>query len=104
MKDDEKSGQTAMDFDGGTIEPALDAPRLGALLTAVRDLMHDGRWRTFAEIQSSIGMGSEGGISARLRDLRKERFGSHTVERRRRGVPSDGLFEYRLKPLPETAG
>lgn len=96
--------QTAMDFDGGTVEPELDAPRLGALLTAVRDLMRDGQWRTFAEIQSAIGMGSEGGISARLRDLRKERFGSYTVERRRRGVPSDGLFEYRIRTVPETVG
>jgi hypothetical protein len=34
-------------------------------------------------------------ISARLRDFRKEKFGSHTVERR---MIDRGLYEYRVIP------
>jgi len=37
---------------------------------------------------------SEGGVSARLRDFRKEKFGSHTVNRRRKA--GGGTFEYQL--------
>ena len=79
-------------FDGETFDAAHDGARLTTLLDAVRSLMADGRWRTLAEIVVVTG-GSEAGISARLRDLRKTAFGGHTVERRYRG---DGLWEYRL--------
>jgi hypothetical protein len=54
--------------------------------------MLDGTWRTLEGIRSTVG-GSEAGISARLRDLRKPRFGGYGVERRR---VSGGLFEYRV--------
>lgn len=54
-----------------------------------------GAWWTLAELAAHIGHVSEAGVSARLRDLRKARFGSHTIERRR--VPNgNGLHEYRL--------
>jgi hypothetical protein len=39
----------------------------------------------------------EASISARLRDFRKEQFGKHVVERRRR---SQGQWEYRLIVVP----
>ncbi len=88
-------------FDGATLQPELDFSRLRRLLDDVRDLMADGRWRTLDEIRQAIGHGSEGGISARLRDLRKTKHGGHTVEKRRRGEPRAGLYEYRLiiRPL-----
>ncbi len=89
--------QVDWDFDGETYEAEHDEDRLGTLLTEVKTLMADGVWRTLAEIQAQVGRGSEAGISARLRDLRKEKFGSCTVERRRRGDPKEGLFEYRLE-------
>jgi hypothetical protein len=57
--------------------------------------MSDGAWRTLEEIRSRVG-GSEAAISARLRDLRKDKFGGHIVESRRRGDGSRGLWEYRL--------
>ena len=82
-------------FDGATIDPQLDAARLETLLGKVSELMYDGAWRTLAEIRDVTG-GSEAGISARLRDLRKRKFGGHLVERRRRGDPKAGLFQYRL--------
>lgn len=82
-------------FDGSTFEAEKDAERLGRQFVAVRDLMKDGKWRTLREI-SSITKGPETSISARLRDLRKERCGSFQVERRR--ASDTGLHEYRVLP------
>lgn len=82
-------------FDGVTFEEMLDGTRLTRQLDAVRALMLDRQWRTLREIAVRVG-GSEAGVSARLRDLRKPGHGSHTVHRRRRGDPTEGLFEYQL--------
>lgn len=84
-----------MTFDGDTFDPEEDGERLTRQLAAVRTLMLDGRWRTFVQIQEIIGMGTEAAISARLRDLRKPKFGAYEVLRRR--VPgTKGLHEYRV--------
>ncbi len=89
--------QLDLRFDGATFEAKHDRRRLGAQLSAVRALMLDGRFRTLREIHEGIGgMGSLPGISARLRDFRKAKFGGHVVERRRRGEAAKGVFEYRL--------
>ena len=79
-------------FGGETYDPALDGDRLRAQLARVKRLMRDGHWRTLADI-AVVARGSEAGVSARLRDLRKQKFGGHTVERRRL---FGGLHEYRL--------
>lgn len=79
-------------FDGKTYEHAKDGERLKAQLGRVSSLMADGRWRTLAEISDATG-DPEGSVSARLRDLRKPKFGQHTVDRRRK---SRGLWEYRV--------
>jgi len=78
-------------FDGATIEPR-DVPRLRGQLGRVYALMLDGKWHRLRDLAKDA-KGSEAGVSARLRDLRKERHGGHTVERRR---VEGGLFEYRL--------
>lgn len=78
--------------DGATYDHARDARRLAGQHARVLACMKDGRWRTLAAIAAAT-RDPEASISARLRDLRKERFGAHTVERRHAG---DGLFEYRL--------
>jgi hypothetical protein len=83
-------------FDGKTIEPQ-DTKRLEGQYARVFKLMSDGEWRTLSEIQEACG-GSEAGVSARLRDFRKPRNGSHTVNRRRR---AGGLFEYELIPAEQ---
>ena len=84
-------------FDGETYESNHDFKRLTGQNLKVFNCMKDGVWRTLAEIEETLGDGhSQAGISARLRDLRKEKFGSHTVDRRRRGNASKGLHEYRL--------
>lgn len=78
--------------DGETFDAVLDGERLNAQQQRVLTLMQDGHWRTLDEISQVTG-DPPASVSARLRDLRKERFGKHTVERRRR---TKGLFEYRL--------
>lgn len=79
-------------FDGPTYEPALDGERLGRQLDRVRDMLlgHRGEWFTISELQRVAG-GSEAGVSARIRDLRKVRNGGHVVQRRRR---AGGTWEY----------
>lgn len=88
-------------FDGRTYEPAHDQARLSSLLDNVRNLMLDGRWRTLSAINRIVG-GTEASVSARLRDLRKERFGAYMVERRREGEAKRGIFSYRVTPSPTT--
>jgi hypothetical protein len=79
-------------FDGDTLDPDLDAARLRGQLERVRLLMLDGHWRTLSQIVLHVGS-SEAGISARLRDLRKQKFGAYTVNGRRR---PGGLWEYQV--------
>lgn len=82
-----------MSFDGATYDPELDGERLTSQLQRVFALMRDGQWRSPEEIRARIP-GSESGLTARVRDFRKTKFGAHTVERRRR--KSGGTWEYRL--------
>ena len=86
---------TAPKFDGETFVAERDGDRLRCQLVDVRMLMADGEWRTLSEIARECGYpdSSIPGISARLRDLRKLKFGAHTVERR---YLHNGLWEYRM--------
>ena len=83
------------DFDGATYERDMDLERLTRQLDKVFAVMVDGRWRTLAEISRTIGA-PESSVSARVRDLRKEKFGRHKINRRSRGDRVSGLFEYQL--------
>ncbi len=80
------------DFDGATYERALDHARLGEQLLRVGRVMADGNWHTLRELSDRTG-DPEASISARLRDLRKRKFGGHTVEHERL---DRGLWRYRL--------
>lgn len=85
-------------FDGETYDPNHDLNRLETQLGRVFAVMRDGQWRALSEIRNEVsrrfgGTDSEAGISARLRDFRKRRFGRLAVERKRR---SGGVFVYRL--------
>ena len=91
------TAQLPMDFDGATYTPARDQMRLTAQALRVWTLMLDGRWRTLHDI-AELTNDPEASVSARLRDFRKARFGSHTIERR---YVRRGLYEYRLVPNPE---
>ncbi len=81
-------------FDGDDYNPATDHARLTTQLDRVRDAMAGGRWRTLADV-SEVSGAPEASVSAQLRNLRKERFGSYVVERRR-SQAGNGLYEYRL--------
>jgi hypothetical protein len=85
---------TAPRFDGATFDVAEDGDRLRAQLQRVKRLMGDHAWRTLAEIEAATGY-PQASVSARLRDLRKSKFGGLTVERRRVDG-ARGLFEYRV--------
>lgn len=87
------ASQQLFDFDGKTYEQPLDQVRLSGLMLRVWRVVEDGQWHSLAELAKLTG-GTEASVSARLRDLRKPRFGSHVVERRR--VKETGLFLYRL--------
>jgi hypothetical protein len=82
-----------MRFDGKTYESDKDKDRLSTQLLRVRKLMSDGEWRTLAQVAAAVES-SEAGASARLRDLRKKRFGKRLVDRERL---FGGLFVYRLR-------
>jgi hypothetical protein len=83
-------------FDGITYSPTLDRARLSGQLKRVFSVVVKGGWYTLSEIAAYTGDQSEAAISARLRDLRKPKFGAFGIERRRRGDPKKGLWEYRL--------
>ena len=87
--------QTALDFDGPAYSPEHDRVRLTGQLERIVDVMKDGEWRTLGGI-AALAHAPEASVSAQLRHLRKPRFGKHTVLKRRRGDPGDGLYEYRL--------
>lgn len=82
-------------FDGETYEPEKDKERLSGQIQRVWRAILPGAWMTLDEIARITGDQHQS-ISARLRDLRKDRFGGWTIERRRRGDPKAGLFEYKL--------
>ena len=88
-----------MPFDGATYDRALDGVRLTGQLQRVFDYMQNGGWKTLPQIATKVG-GSEAAVSARLRDLRKPKFGGYLVEKRRVGNPTDGVWEYRLLLQP----
>ena len=79
-------------FDGETYQASRDYTRLHGQLKAVFDLMSDGRWRTLSDIGTAVE-GSEASLSARLRDLRKAKYGAHQIQRESVG---GGLFRYRM--------
>jgi DNA-binding Lrp family transcriptional regulator len=88
---------TPLAFAGSTFEPEHDEVRLTSQLQRVRALMLDGKWRTLREIAAEV-QGSEAGVSARIRDLRKPGNGGFVIERKRVGDLKAGLHAYRMAP------
>ena len=82
---------------GPAYDPSLDGDRVALQMERIRLTMSDGEWRTLPEISALTG-DPEASISAQLRHLRKPRFGSFDVQKRRRGDWETGLWEYRVLP------
>ncbi len=84
---------------GPVYDKGLDGVRLRTQLEVIRDVMVQasdcGAWLTLREIAQMTRYG-EASISAQLRHLRKRQFGGYLIEKRRRGVPTHGVWEYRL--------
>lgn len=80
------------DFDGETYDRERDHTRLSSALERVKAILSDGQWHSIAEVADRANI-SPAATSARFRDLRKEKFGGHTVERRNLG---GGFWQYRL--------
>jgi hypothetical protein len=86
-------------FDGWLYREVLDRARLTTQLRRVCFALLDGRWWTLKALALEVN-GSVTGVSARLRDLRKPRFGGFTVQNRRRpGAEDSGVWEYRLNAV-----
>lgn len=84
-------------FGGETYEPARDGERLAAQLGRVRTALSDHDWHTLWDLETRTG-DPQASISARIRDLRKEKFGGHQVDRR---YEDAGLWAYRWVPADE---
>lgn len=87
---------TPKTFNGVDYKQELDYTRLVTQYQKVYRFMSDNNWHTLTEISKATGT-PEASASALLRDFRKAKNGSHTVNRRRRGDPKQGLFEYQLE-------
>lgn len=73
----------------------IDGKRIKKQLEVIRDfLLQNRNWFTLSELHGLLQY-PEASISAQLRHLRKERFGSYIVEKQRR-LP--GTWEYKLFP------
>ncbi|MGW8177564.1 MAG: hypothetical protein ACWGQW_02045 [bacterium] len=84
-------------FDGETYGEE-DYPRLKSQLEAVRKRLKDGKWHTIQDLaeyaRNTTGRQvTEASISARIRDLRKKKFGGYTVWRLNYG---NGLWKYKM--------
>jgi hypothetical protein len=81
-------------IDGETYDPEQDGERLRGQLQRVFNQMSDGAWWTLEHLTLLVG-GTEAAVSARIRDLRKPKFGGYRVDRRR-VQGANGIWEYRL--------
>ncbi len=89
--------RNARDFDGETYDVGRDGKRLGRQLQAVFDVMKDGEWRSLRMISEATGA-PEGSASARLRDLKKKKFGAHDIEKDWSAYFNGWLYRYVAPP------
>lgn len=80
---------------GSAYEEETDGTRIAIQMETIKELMSDGRERTLAEIESLTGY-PQGSISAQLRHLRKARFGSYDIRKRRMDGSGTWLYWMRL--------
>jgi len=71
--------------------PVKGFKRMTGQTLLIFEFMKDGNWHTLAEISEATGA-PETSVSACLREFRKKRLGSHTVDLRK----SHGVWKYKL--------
>lgn len=79
-------------FDGSTYDEGRDEARLVLQVARVKAALEKADWITLRQLSEQTGA-PEASVSARLRDLRKIRWGSHRIDRH---YVSKGVFQYRL--------
>lgn len=82
------------DRDGTTFEPKRDTIRLNEQCQDVFNFLSDNCWHTLREAHERTGH-PEASISARIRDLKKSKFGGFQIEKR---YIENGLWQYRMLP------
>lgn len=92
--------QREITFDGASFDEERDGDRLRSQLNIVRRIMCDGRPHTLSELADAASC-SVASASARVRDLRKDRFGGHRIDRTYAG---NGVWLYRMAVLVLTDG
>lgn len=80
------------DRDGQSFSRKRDGVRLNKQAQDVFDFMSVGCWSTLREISKATGH-PEASVSARLRDLKKSKFGGYLIEKRNLG---GGLWQYHM--------
>ena len=86
--------QQEMIFDGSDYVHERDSKRLGTQLEQIRDFMEGREYLTLQEISDATGH-PHASVSAQLRNLRKQRFGGRTIDKKH---ISNGLYSYKLMP------
>jgi len=76
-----------------TFDEVRDGGRLFRQCQDVFDAIRGGHWFTLAELSDATGH-PQASVSARLRDLRKVKFGGHSIAR---DYVANGLWRYRLQ-------
>jgi hypothetical protein len=84
--------QELLKFDGNDYVHERDSARLTGQIQRIYAEIQSGAWFTLRELAHKTGA-PEASVSAQLRNLRKERFGSHNIEKMHLG---NGLYTYRL--------
>ena len=79
-------------FDGDDIDHERDCARLTGQLKRVYEYMHTHEWCSLQDISEATS-DPEASVSAQIRNLRKDRFGAHTIDRKYHG---NGLYEYKM--------
>jgi len=79
-------------FDGHDYDHGRDCIRLTGQLERVFECLSDGEYKTFDDIRVVTG-DPVTSISAQIRNLRKDKFGGHTIDRMHCG---NGLYKYRM--------
>lgn len=88
-------------YNGPDYVPEFDYARLSKQTKRVFDVMlcanKRKEWLTLRELEERSET-PQASASAQLRHLRKDRFGKHSILKRRRGNREAGLFEYYMIP------